>query len=188
MFEQFEISSDGPRIVLFLAALALWITCFVLNKNALDALKAGNKSVMKHQAEQLRNSTWALYVVYLLSYFLNVSKPIFGMVSNRTSVSVIGILLSTILVVCITHVTNTCTDDSCDMKTAMSNLERMNILLGILVAIHVGTIVVTMMTSKNLKYGFTAEIMELLRTPSKKRRSPMMSPRVPLAGSLDYDY
>lgn len=170
MFENFDMLNDGSRVVLFLAIFSLWIACFAINKKALDALKSNNKGEMKTQVEQLRNATWALYVVYLLTFFLNMTKPFMGLISGSTSVSVIGIVLSTVLVLCITHVSNTCMDDTCDMKTAQSNLERMNILLGILVAVHLGTLVIHFMGARYLKYGFTAEIMELLRTPSAPRQ------------------
>ena len=76
--------------------------------------------------------------------------------------------MTTILVLCITHVSNVCTDANCDTLTAKSSLDRINILLAVLIVVHIGTIVV-FMASPASKIGFTAEILELLRTPSRSR-------------------
>jgi len=177
MFKNFDLMSDGLRIILFLTIISLWIACFVINKKAMDGLKSNNMGEMKTQVEQLRNATWGLYAVYLIYFFQNLNKPIFGMLTGRSSIGIIGLVLSTILVLCITNLSNTCMDDSCDMKMVQSHLERVNILLSILVVVHIGTIAFTMMAAKSIKYGFTAEILELLNTPrsakiSSRRSSP----------------
>ena len=169
LLKNFDMMSDGPKVILTLAAISLWVVSFVINKKAIDNLK-DNTSEMKNQVNQLRNVIWALYGVYLLHYFVNTYKPINGMLSGNTNVGVIGIVLTTILVLCITHVSNICTDVKCDMETAKSSLERINILLAILVVVHVGTLIVFMSNSSS-KIRFTAEILELLRTPSRGRRS-----------------
>jgi hypothetical protein len=183
MFENFDLMSDGLRIVLFLAILSLWIACFVINKKAMDGLKANNMGEMKTQVEQLRNATWALYAVYLIYYFQNLNRPILGMMTGRSSIGIIGLVLSTILVLCITHLSNTCMDGSCDAKMAQSHLDRVNILLSVLVVVHIGTIVVFML-SPSSKIGFTAEILELLRTPSNRRSFQRRSPI--LHSGIDY--
>jgi hypothetical protein len=122
----------------------------------------------KNQVEQLRKVTWALYSVYLLQYCFKVYQPVSGMLSGNTYIGVIGIVLTTILVLCITHVSNVCTDANCYTLTAKSSLDRINILLAVLIVVHIGTIVV-FMASPASKIGFTAEILELLRTPSRSR-------------------
>lgn len=175
MFKNFDLMSDGLRIILFLTIISLWIACFVINKKAMDGLKSNNMGEMKTQVEQLRNATWALYAVYLIYFFQNLNKPIFGMLTGRSSIGIIGLVLSTILVLCITNLSNTCMDDSCDMKMAQSHLDRVNILLSILVVVHIGTIAFTMMAAKSIKYGFTAEILELLNTPRSARMSSRRS-------------
>ena len=83
------------------------------------------------------------------------------------NIGIIGIVLTTLLVLCITHISNICTDSTCDIVTAESSLQRVYILLYILGAVHVGTIIFGMY--KKPTPGFTAEILELLRTPSNKR-------------------
>ena len=175
MFKNFDLMSDGLRIILFLTIISLWIACFVINKKAMDGLKSNNMGEMKTQVEQLRNATWALYAVYLIYFFQNLNKPIFGMLTGRSSIAIIGLVLSTILVLCITNLSNTCMDGSCDMKMAQSHLDRVNILLSILVVVHIGTIAFTMMAAKSIKYGFTAEILELLNTPRSARMSSRRS-------------
>ena len=171
MFENLDMVSNGLRIVLSLVILSLWIACFIINKQAMDSLKSNNMGEMKSNVEKLRNSTWALYAAYLISYFNNLNRPVFGLTTVLSSVSIIGLILSTILVLCITHISNTCMDESCDMKSAQSHLERVNILLSILVAVHVGTVIFTLMSARSIKYGFTAEILDLLATPRSERMS-----------------
>lgn len=180
LLSNLNLQSDGPKIVLGLAAVALWITCFVMNKKALELLHSGNMSEMKTQVEQLRNVVWALYAVYLIHYFVQVNKPFTGMINSNTSVGVVGIILTTILVLCITHVVNVCTDANCDMKNAEESLNRVNILLGVLVVVHVGTFIVFMMTPKD-QVGFTAEILNMLKTPNMSGFSPRRN-----MSSIDY--
>ena len=190
MFEKFNMPTDGIRVILFLTTLSLWIACFVINKNAKDALKSNNMNEMKKQIEQLKNAVWVLYTVYLAQYFMNVTMPVFGMVSGNSNISIIGLILSTMLVMCITHIFGTCTDETCDKKMALQYLERVDILLSILVVVHIGTMVAFVVTSKTMKYGFTAEILNLLKSPSgissrsgSRRTSPLLPP---LHGEIDY--
>jgi hypothetical protein len=185
MLKNFNMMTDGPKIVLTLAAVSLWIASYTMNKKALASLESSQMGEMKNQIGQLKNVIWALYGVYLLHYFLNTYSPTYGMLSGNTNVGVIGTVLTTILVLCITHVTNICTDANCDMATAKSSLERINILLGVLAVVHVGTLVVFAISPAS-KYRFTAEILELLRTasPQASRRSLL---RTPIEhGSIDY--
>lgn len=184
LFSNINLMRDGPKIVLGLAAIGLWIACFTMNKKALDSLKTNNLDETKSQVEQLRNVVWALYAVYLIHYFIQVNKPFTGMLTSQTSVGVIGIVLTTILVLCITHVSNTCTDANCDWKNAEESLNRVNILLAILVVVNIGTFAVFFFTPKD-QMGFTPEILALLRSPSmpsslRSRRSNVMS-------DIDYD-
>ena len=165
MFNNFSITNDGPKIVLLLAAVSLWIVCYTMNQKALESLDSSQMDEMKNQVTKMKNAVWGLYAVYLLQYFLNTYKPVYGMLTGNTNVGVIGTVLSTIVVLCITHVSNICTDVSCDISTAKSSLERINILLGVLAVVHVGTIIV-FQASPASKIGLTAEILELLRTPS----------------------
>jgi uncharacterized protein involved in cysteine biosynthesis len=183
ILRNFNIMSDGPKVVLLIAAISLWVICYTLNKKALENLESSQMDDMKNQVEQLRKVTWALYAVYLLYYFFNTYQPVSGMLSGNTNVGIIGTVLTTILVLCITHVSNVCTDSNCDMPTAKSSLERINILLSILVVVHIGTIVVFML-SPSSKIGFTAEILELLRTPSNRRSFQRRSPI--LHSGIDY--
>ena len=183
MLRNFDIMSDGPKVILTLAAISLWIASYIMNKKSIESLEAHNMGDMKNQTKQLKNIIWGLYAVYLLHYFVNTYSPINGMVSGNTNIGIIGTVLTTILVLCITHVTNVCTDVNCDVSTAKSSLERINILLSILAVVHVGTLIV-FMASPSSKIRFTAEILELLRTPSasssRRRRSPI------LHDSIDY--
>ena len=186
MFKNFNMMSDGPKVVLTLAAVSLWIASYTMNKKALESLESSQMGEMKNQVNQLKNVIWALYAVYLLHYFLNTYSPAYGMLSGNTNVGVIGTVLTTILVLCITHVTNICTDVNCDMVTAKSSLERINILLGVLAVVHIGTLVVFMMSPAS-KVGFTSEILDLLRSSSlrSRRGSPVL--RMPFEhGSIDY--
>jgi hypothetical protein len=186
MFKNFNMMSDGPKVVLTLAAVSLWIASYTMNKKALESLESSQMGEMKNQITQLKNVIWALYGVYLLHYFLNTYTPAYGMLSGNTNIGIIGTVLTTILVLCITHVSNICTDVNCDISTAKSSLERINILLGILAVVHVGTLVVFMMSPAS-KIGFTSEILELLRTSSFKGRGNRRSPLLPMEhGSIDY--
>lgn len=185
MFRNFDMMSDGPKLVLTLGAVSLWIASYTMNKKALESLESSQMGEMKNQINQLKNVIWALYAVYLIHYFLNTYSPTYGMLSGNTNVGIIGTVLTTILVLCITHVTNICTDANCDMATAKSSLERINILLGILAVVHVGTLVVFMISPVS-KYRFTAEILELLRTNSPQGRSRRGSPLILEHGSIDY--
>jgi hypothetical protein len=183
LFKNFNMMNDTPKVVLFLAALTLWFVCFTANKKSLESLKSNNMSEMKTQVEQLRNYVWALYAVYLLQYLFSMYKPVSGTLSGNTNIGIVGIILTTVIVMCITHVSNVCTTESCDMKTAESSLNRINILFSVLAVVHIGTLVVIMM-SPSSKVGFTAEILDLLRTPSRRsslRRSPLIH------GSIDYE-
>ena len=185
LFNNFNIMSDGPKVVLLIAAVSLWILSYTMNKKAIQNLESREISEMKNKVGQLKNIVWALYAVYLLHYLLNTYQPVYGMLSGNTNVGVIGTVLTTILVLCITHVSNICSEEKCDMETAKNSLERMNILLCILAVVHVGTLVVFMMSPAS-KVGFTAEILELLRTQSARRKRSI--PRQPiLHGSLNYD-
>lgn len=184
IFNNFSIMSDGPKIVLLIAAVSLWVACYTFNKKAIQNIESSQMNEMKNQVKQLKNIVWGLYAVYILHYFLNTYQPVSGMLSGNTNIGVIGTVLTTILVLCITHVSNICTEENCDMITAKSSLERVNILLYVLAVVHVGTLVVFMMSPVS-KVGFTAEILELLRTQSTKRRS---IPRRPiLHNSVDYE-
>ena len=183
LFNNFNIMSDGPKVVLLIAAVSLWIACYTMNKKAIESIDSSQMGEMKNQIVQLKNIVWALYAVYLLHYFLNTYTPVQGMLSGNTNVGVIGTVLTTILVLCITHVSNICTEVNCDTVTAKSSLERIHILLGILAVVHVGTLVVFMMSGTS-KVGFTAEILELLRTQSRRRSMPGRSV---LHGSIDYE-
>lgn len=187
MFRNFNIMSDGPKVVLTLAAVSLWIASYMMNKKALESLESSQMGEMRNQVNQLKNVIWALYAVYLLHYFLNTYSPVYGMLSGNTNIGVIGTVLTTILVLCITHVTNICNDIACDRDTAKSSLERINILLCILAVVHIGTLVVFMMSPVS-KVGFTSEILDLLRTSSlrsRSRGSPVL--RMPFEhGSIDY--
>ena len=107
------------------------------------------------------------------------------MLSGNTNIGIIGTVLTTILVLCITHVTNICTDERCEVSTAKSSLERINILLGVLAVVHVGTLAVFMM-SPSSKLGFTSEILDLLRTSSFKSRGNRRSSFIPEHSSIDY--
>ena len=165
------MSHHGPRLVLFLASVALWVACYFFNKKATDELKANNLYEMKKHIKQLRNVIWGLYAVYLLEFFMNVYKPFHGMVTGNSSVSVVGLVLSTILVVCLNHIFNICTDDKCDIEITKQSLERVNILITVLAVVEVGTAIIAATNAMNPKIGFTAEIMELLKTPRSLRRS-----------------
>jgi hypothetical protein len=158
-----------PRAILLMAVVALWIACYIVNQKAMESLNNHQMNEMKNQVQDLRNIVWALYAVYLLNYFINVYRPLNGMLTGSSNVSVIGIVLTTILVLCITHLSAICNDVSCDMATAVNSLEKMNILLSILVVVHIGTIVV-FSNSPVARGGFTAEILDLLRTPPKKSK------------------
>ena len=159
------MSHHGPRLVLFLTSICLWVACYTFNRKAIDELKANNLYELKKHIKQLRNVIWGLYAVYLLEFFMNVYKPFHGMITGNTSVAVVGLVLSTILVVCLNHIFNICTDDNCNMETTKHSLERVNILITVLAVVEVGTAVIGVTNSMNPKIGFTAEIMELLKTP-----------------------
>jgi hypothetical protein len=176
LFGNYDIMSNGPKLVLNLAGLGLFIASYMVNKKSLENLESNNMSEMKNQVTQLKNIVWALYAVYLLQFFLNVYNPTYGMITSATSISVIGVVLTTVLVLCIIHVSNICTEASCDIMTAKSSLERVNILLAVLVAVHIGS-AIAVYNSPTVEAGFTAKILELLRTPSRgarsfRRRSP----------------
>lgn len=181
MFNNFNMMTDGPKIILLLAAIGLWTVAFNFNKKSIDYLNSNNISEMKKQVEELKKIIWALYAVYLLQYFMSTYRPFNGMISGNTNVGVIGIVLTTIIVLCITHISNMCTEENCDMKNTEKSLTQIYMLLGILVVVHVGTIVVFMM-SPSSKMGFTAEILDLLRTP--KSRSFKRTPITPIYGDL----
>lgn len=183
LFGNFNLMSDGPKVVLFIAALALWISSYNLNQKSIESLQSNNLGEVKNNIEQMRNLVWGLYAVYLLHYFLNVYSPVYGMVTGSNNIGVIGVVLTTILVVCITHVANICTDDKCDVQTVASSLDRANILLGVLLVVHVGTLIV-FAASPVSKLGFTAEIMELLRSKSLSRGNRSRKARVPFHGML----
>ena len=153
-----------PRAILLIAAIALWIACYIVNQKAMESLNTNQMEEMKSQVENLRNIVWALYAVYLLNYFINVYRPLNGMLTGSSNVSVIGVILTTILVLCITHMSAVCNDVSCDNAIATNSLEKMNILLTVLIVVHIGTLVV-FSNSPVSKGGFTAEILDLLRTP-----------------------
>jgi uncharacterized membrane protein len=179
------MSHHGPRLVLFLASVGLWVACYMFNKKAMDELKANNLSEMKKHIQQLRNVIWGLYAVYLIEFYMNVYKPFHGMVTGSTGVGVVGLVLSTILVLCLNHVFNICTDEKCDIEITKQSLERVNILITVLAVVEVGTAIIGATNAINPKIGFTAEIMELLKTPS---RSLKRSVRSPLSySSLDYE-
>ena len=72
VFNNFNIMADGPKIVLLLVAISLWVVGFNYNKKALEFLNTNNISDMKKQVEDLRKVTWALYGVYLLQYFMKI--------------------------------------------------------------------------------------------------------------------
>ena len=181
VFNNFNIMADGPKIVLLLVAISLWVVGFNYNKKALEFLNTNNISDMKKQVEDLRKVTWALYGVYLLQYFMNTYRPLNGMISGNTNVGVIGIVLTTIIVLCITHVSNMCTEDNCDINIADKSLKQIYMLFGILMVVHIGTLVVSML-SPSSRMGFTAEILDLLRSP--KSRSFRRTPITPIYGDL----
>ena len=170
LFGNFDMMSIGPKLVLSLAGLGLFIACYMVNKKSIESLKANNMSEMKTQVAQLKNIVWALYAVYLLQFFINVYSPLYGMITSHTSISVIGVVLTTVLVLCIIHISNICTEASCDISTANSSLERVNVLLGVLVVVHIGS-AIAIYNSPTVEAGFTAKILELLRTPSRGARS-----------------
>lgn len=159
-----------PKAILLLASVSLWIACYIVNQKAMESLNNNQMSDMKDQVQQLRNIVWALYAVYLLNYFINVYRPLNGMLNGNSNVSVIGVVLTTILVLCITHMAAICNDVSCDMAVATNSLEKMNILLGVLIVVHIGTLVVNSYSPVS-KGGFTAEILDLLRTPPRDSQS-----------------
>lgn len=165
----FNLIQNVIRIFLILAILSLWVACFVINKKTIESLNSDH-SELKKQITQLRYVVWSLYATYLIYYFLQIYNPVSGMISGSTQIGTIGVILTTILILCITHVTDICTSDSCDSKTASEHLNKINILLSILVAVHVGTFLVTFSTIyfKPEEQGLTAEILKMLRTPSRK--------------------
>jgi len=170
LLDSFKSMNDVPKMILLLASVALWIACFIISKQTMEA--SSNSELMKHNVQQLRNIVWMLYFVYLLNFFYTVNRPVHSMLDSSSSMSVIGLVLSTILVLCITHFTNTCMDANCDKNVVQVHLERVKMLLIVLVVVHVGTLLIGNMrlSNDNKTGGFTAEIMNLLRTPKERSR------------------
>ena len=72
LLKNFDMMSDGPKVILTLAAISLWVVSFVINKKAIDNLK-DNTSEMKNQVNQFyaESSLRSASMEKLLSELLN---------------------------------------------------------------------------------------------------------------------
>ena len=167
-----DLAAYGSVIVLSLVSLALLIACFVVNNRAIAAAKEDNMQEMKKQVTMLRNLLWALYAVYLISYFMHIYNPVKGFVNGQAELAVVALIASTSLVVGATYLNNICASDACDKKNALASLEGINIILSVYLVVDVGTGLINMFGGEKRQFGLTRELMEMLKSaPARSRRS-----------------
>lgn len=148
----------------YAVGIALIIAIFVVNSRAYEALKNNNIEETRNNVSTMINLLWSLYAIYLIKYMDTVYRPMKHWATGSSQVGTIGLILTSIIVACLTYVLSSCTQERCDKIVTASSLEKTNILMTVLVVVCVGTEAFHFL---NKKYepegkGITSQILELL--------------------------